>query len=340
MKLNVQFTSWFAAALLAATGIASAAPGPDAPAAATTETVKFSDPSKPGTLKLTIANGDIRITGSDSPEISVTSEAKAESSAPRPDGLRVLTASSSYSLVEKNNVVTLSYGSGGWPTNGGDFVIRVPHNTNVVISNSLGGDVDVEGVTGDLEIKSLNGEVKLADVSGGALVETMNGEIHATVKKLTDGKPISFTSMNGEVQLYVPADGKANVRLRTHNGTILTDFDDKQLVTKTTSLGGAYFHGSGNEIQAAVRDAVRVGVEAAREATRAAREAIREAHQNQSEDAEAQEAPEPPVPPMAPLPPMTGGKMVTGTLNGGGPEIRVTTMNGSVTLRKAEAKKS
>jgi hypothetical protein len=36
---------------------------------------------------------------------------------------------------------------------------------------------------------------------------------------------------------------------------------------------------------------------------------------------------------------MTGGKIVSGTLNGGGPEIRVTTMNGDVTLRKITAEK-
>ena len=35
----------------------------------------------------------------------------------------------------------------------------------------------------------------------------------------------------------------------------------------------------------------------------------------------------------------TGGKLVTGTLNGGGPEISVVTMNGDVTLRQLEAKK-
>ena len=42
---------------------------------------------------------------------------------------------------------------------------------------------------------------------------------------------------------------------------------------------------------------------------------------------------------MPPIPPVTGGKLVTGTLNGGGPEITVATMNGDVTLRQIEAKK-
>ena len=45
------------------------------------------------------------------------------------------------------------------------------------------------------------------------------------------------------------------------------------------------------------------------------------------------------IPPMPPIPTISGGKLVTGTLNGGGPEISVATMNGDVTLRQLEAKK-
>ena len=66
----------------------------------------------------------------------------------------------------------------------------------------------------------------------------MNGEISADIVALKQNTPLSFTSMNGEVALRLPADAKANVRLRTHNGTILTDFDETQLVTKTASLKG------------------------------------------------------------------------------------------------------
>jgi len=48
---------------------------------------------------------------------------------------------------------------------------------------------------------------------------------------------------------------------------------------------------------------------------------------------------EAPFTPLPPLPPMTGGKIISGTLNGGGPEIQIATMNGDVTLRKLEEKK-
>jgi len=311
-----------------------------------TSTIKFSDPAKPGTLKLVLGNSDIEVHGADAAAVTVRTELKPERPEQRKDGLRVLTSSSSYSLTEKDNVVTLSYGVNSWGGHGGNFDLTVPRNTNVVVSNAFGGDIQIGDVTGDIEVKSLNGEVHLSNVAGGALVETMNGEIHCSVHEIHDGKPLSFTTMNGVVNLNLPAEIKANVSLRTHNGSILTDFDDKQLVTKTASLrseGGHHGHRALSDSDAAqirvqVQHAVRVGVEAAREAARAARDAMRDSKDGAESADSDNDEPDvvAPVAPLPPLPPMTGGKIVTGTLNGGGPEIRVTTMNGDVTLRKSE----
>ena len=84
----------------------------------------------------------------------------------------------------------------------------------------------------------------------------------------------------------------------------------------------------------AVREAVRTGVEAVREATQAAREAAEAAREGA---ADATGRPTPPIPPLPPtLPVLSGGKLVSGTLNGGGPEIQIATMNGTITLRKAQ----
>jgi hypothetical protein len=66
-----------------------------------------------------------------------------------------------------------------------------------------------------------------------------------------------------------------------------------------------------------------------REAAQAAREAAAEARAGQDSSV-------PPLPPIPPVPPMTGGKLVSGALNGGGnTEIYAAAMNGDVTLRKA-----
>lgn len=346
---RLPFVPLVACCLLAIAPAATSARASDGPEKTS---IKFSDPAKPGTLRIAIAMGDIRIHGTDAAEITVSTELPQESTQARADGLRVLSESASYSLAEKDNVVTLDAGQDfNFGRHDSSFEITVPRSTNIVIKSSLGGEIVVGQVTGDIEIKSLNGEVLLEDVTGGALVETMNGEISARIQTLREGKPISFTSMNGEISLQVPEDAKANVRLRTQNGAILTDFDDKVLVTKTESIRGNRKTGrvvvsvgndtmingdSSAEVRESVRAAIKAGAEAAREAAEAMREAAQAAREAARESREIEEAgPIPPLPPLPPLPPMTGGKLVSGTLNGGGTDIHVTAMNGDVTLRKA-----
>lgn len=310
-----------------------------------TTAIKFSDPARPGTLKISLARGDLRIKGDDTTEVTVKSEVRAQKQV-RKDGLRVISESSSYALTEKDNVVTLDARSGGWTGAPSNFRLTVPRATNIMVESSFGGDIACAGVGGDLEVKSINGEIRLDDVAGAVVVTTTNGGIHANVRELREGKPLSFTSYNGEVVLRVPAEAKANVRLRTQNGSVLTDFDEKALVTKTETSPRASSHrtvktlvspGSHPEIQQAVRDAVRASVEAAREIAVAAKEAA-EAAKAGAAEARGEMSPMPPLPPMPPIPPMTGGQLVTGTLNGGGPEISVATMNGDVTLRQLEKK--
>jgi hypothetical protein len=355
---NLRFPQLLIAGL--ALGLVAAVQGADE-----TSTIKFSDPKKPGTLRVQVARGDVRIKGADVQEISVRSDATPVTRTPRKDGLRVLTASTGFTLSEKDNVVTLDTMADGWHGGGSsDFSLTVPRNTNVVVTNSWGGgDIRVSNLSGDLEVECMHGEVHLDSVSGGALVSTMNGEIHASFAQLQPNKPLSFTSMNGEVLLRLPTEAKANVRLRTQNGSILTDFEENALVTKVESVARTSVKtvraGTRTpskpgvlpqEARDAIADAARVGAEAAREAAQAMREAAQAAREG-AEAARAAEvaradaqragepvAPLPPKPPKFPSITPTGGKLVTGTLNGGGAEINVSTMNGNVTLRKLAQK--
>lgn len=343
MTTSRLFRSFVLAALLALSFFAAAR------AAEETTTIAFSDPEKPGTLKINLASGELRIQGADTKEIAVRSEARATGRPVRKDGLRVLSSASSYSLAEKDNVVTLN-GTDGF-SRGADFQLTVPRGTSVVVRSSFGGDVQCSGIEGDIEIHSLNGEVTLNDVTGGAVVETTNGEIHASIRTLAVNRPLSFTSMNGEVVLRVPADTKANVRLRTQNGSVLTDFDDTALITKTENTPRPGRNRGGRllppEAAEAIRNAARVAAEVSREAAEAAREGLEAAREaaGRARNDDAADGPGVPVPPLPPTPPLapvpppplptiTGGKLVTGTLNGGGPEINVATLNGDVTLRK------
>lgn len=309
-----------------------------------TSTLAFSDPAKPGVLKVQVGRGDLHITAADTPEVSVKSDIKAVTKSARKDGLRVLTATSSFSFTEKDNVITLDALSEGGVASA-DFRITVPRATSVIVQNSWGGDITCTGLQGDIEINSMNGQIHLKDVAGGVVVSTMNGEITASIRELQEKKPLSFTSMNGEVLVRVPMAARANIRLRTQNGSVLTDFDETALVAKTESLAGPRMkiaprpprspHPTEGEVGAAVREAMQEAAQAMREGAAVAKEAIRAAADELRSQTDGPKGPRPPRPPAVPTP--TGGKLVSGALNGGGPEISIATMNGDVILRQLKA---
>ena len=349
-----------------------------------TSRITFSDPSKPGTLRVRVWHGDVTVHGEDGKEVVVKSDSKSVDEAPRKDGMRVLSTSASYVLSEKNNVAVLEYGGEGWSGGSADFDIAVPRSTNVIIANSAHGDLVCAGVSGDIDVRTMSGDVRLESVTGGALVETMNGEISVDVKSLASSRPLSFTSMHGDVTIHCPAQAKANVTFRTHHGTILTNFDDKALVTKTEIARGSHRHkerkdapdappstpsvGSPDappatppakpidgpdtagaqqakaaaeadsaqqwkasnrdgdwhdDVSTSIKEAAEEAALAAKEAAMAVREGIAEAHIEISGV-------------IPPLPPMTGGKVVTGTLNGGGTPIQAATLSGDIILKKEE----
>jgi hypothetical protein len=310
----------------------------------TVSSIAFSDPAKPGEVRIHLGQGRVVVRGTDEREVTVSSSlAPKNKETQRKDGLRVISTAAGFSLTESGNVIELSAGLDG-PGAGvpAQFEVRVPRSSEVSVSNSWGGDIVIENVDGDVEIKNLNGEIRLVGLAGGALVETMNGRIEATYTALPATKPVSFTSMNGDIQLNLHAQAGANVRFRTQNGNVLTDFEEDALVTKSEPVTPTAMQ----EMAQAAGEAARAAGEAARAAAAAAREQVEKLKQEMAErraqglpekpeGAAAPKAPKPPKPPRPPsIPALAGGKVVQGTLNGGGPEIQIATMNGDIILRK------
>jgi len=172
----------------------------------------------------------------------------------------------------------------------------------------------------------MNGEISLSGIGGSAIVSSMNGEIKAQYRSVPT-KPISLNSMNGEVVLQLPAASRANLRMRTQNGTLLTDFPASVLKTKTEHpvVTAGDPKSAKHEAKAAKHEAEK----AQREFEQAQQEREKAVEEGRSPDSI-------PVPPVPPLPPFAVGKSITGTLNGGGVDISLATMNGSITVRQSD----
>ena len=108
-----------------------------------------------------------------------------------------------------------------------NLTIQVPANSSLELRSVNGGTINVTGVNGSLDVENANGSIELKDVSGTVLAHTVNGSVTVGLTRVTPDKPMSFSSLNGKVDVTLPADTKARLHLKTTNGEIFSDFDVK-----------------------------------------------------------------------------------------------------------------
>jgi DUF4097 and DUF4098 domain-containing protein YvlB len=127
-------------------------------------------------------------------------------------------------VVEEDNVVTIK--TDNWTGDGG-LSILVPRRSSLQLKCMNNGDIEVNGVEGEVDADNLNGRVILKNISGSVVAHSLNGEVKASLDRVDPSKPMSFSTMNGEIDVTLPKDVKANFRMKTDNGDIYSDFDVK-----------------------------------------------------------------------------------------------------------------
>jgi hypothetical protein len=186
-----------------------------------------SDPSRPATVRAHVLNGSITVTGYDGREIIAESREAIESS------------------EESGNIISIRS-----PRGQGGLTIRVPRNTSLKLECTNSGQVNVDGVAGDLELSNINGPVNAAHVSGSVVAHSTNGRIVVAFDRIPPGKAMSFATLNGNVDVTFPTDLRATVSLRTDNGSIYSDFDLKLApgTYKGSKITRASINGGGAEM--------------------------------------------------------------------------------------------
>ena len=213
-------------------------------------TVPLSNPSQPVTIKASLMSGSITVTAGAGNEVVVSTDEVDGKNGRRsgrdnvPAGMTRIGGRPGLNIEEEHNVVTISAGSNG---SGADLTIQVPVNTSLQLRTMNGKSIEVTGVNGDHEIESANGTIKLTNVSGSVVAHTLNGGVIASLDRITGNKPMSFTSLNGKIDVTFPSDTKARLRLKSDNGSVYSDFDvkleadsSKPVVEDSRGQGGKY----------------------------------------------------------------------------------------------------
>ena len=103
-----------------------------------------------------------------------------------------------------------------------DFTVRVPAGVRFV-GSTVNGAVDVEGLRSDVEARTVNGSVSIR-TSGLAQASTVNGSITATLGVASLTRDLEFSTVNGGIDVSLPAGVAADLDARTTNGGIHSDF--------------------------------------------------------------------------------------------------------------------
>jgi DUF4097 and DUF4098 domain-containing protein YvlB len=103
--------------------------------------------------------------------------------------------------------------------------IRVPFATSLKLEGVNLGEISVDNVNGEIEVESMNGAIKLANVGGTVIANSTNASITAVLNKVASDKPMSFATFQGDIDITLPADIKANLRIKSTQGEVFSDFD-------------------------------------------------------------------------------------------------------------------
>jgi hypothetical protein len=211
--------------------------------------VAWSDPSKPGTVVVDLMNGNVTVEGYEGREvvINATGDGLQRRERPQTDGKRaglkkIGGTGGGLNVEEQNNVVRVTVPMFGEAK----VALKVPTDCALKISCVNCDDLTVSNVNGDVELKNINGTVKALNMGGAVVAHSLNDDIVVKMRSLAPGKAMSFTSMNGDIDVTLPAAAKADFVISTHNGEIFTDFEvvlepsaDREVKDKR-SEGGAF----------------------------------------------------------------------------------------------------
>lgn len=208
--------------------------------------VPLSDPTEPGVLIIDHIKGSIHVTGYDGEVVIVAASSRInkakDNNVTNNGGLkRIVSNTIQLTAQEKDNEVVVKTNSHRRTI---DLSIRIPVNFSLKLKTYYNGEIKIENVNGNLEITNINGDVTLENISGSAVVNTIDGHIFANFLAITPEVPMAFTSIEGKIDMAFPANINANLKMKSDNGEIFSDFeiefDKRKSQTEKSDETGVY----------------------------------------------------------------------------------------------------
>jgi hypothetical protein len=194
--------------------------------------IRLTNPGSPGHLVFNNPKGSVKITGYDGQVILVNAVQRfSESGKQDNSGMHKIEKKAfDISAEEKNNQVSLVCMSNNKTV---DFDIKIPRKFSLKISSFDNGKIEIIRISGSVEADNPSGDIILDNISGSAVLNSVNGKIRAVFSAVDQASPMMFTSLEGNIELYFPEKVNANLKLRSENGDLFSEFNIKPIHRQT-----------------------------------------------------------------------------------------------------------
>ena len=173
--------------------------------------VNIDEITVPPHIQLSVIEGDVSIRSHNLQQIQVDIEGVEEA----PD------AAKAFLLVDSaNGRITLSLGG---PFSDSDVELSIPESASISVS-SIDGDIEIEGLQGDIDCSTMDGSIELNNISGRVSASSKDGDIAIRLNDRITSSPISASTEDGDIELGLPADPQVRIKASTMDGDISCDF--------------------------------------------------------------------------------------------------------------------
>jgi hypothetical protein len=190
--------------------------------------IKFSS-NKDRKVLLIMNNSDVRISGYDGDEVII--EADGTTSPPeRAAGLKPLynTAEDNsgigLSVTEENNTVKIIKATMHRRVN---YRVKVPKKITLVFEepNHHGTGLTISDIEGRVEVETKSSAIHLNNISGSVKASSISGNVTVVFANVNQEEESSIKVISSIVDISLPPDTKADLRMKSITGEVFTDFD-------------------------------------------------------------------------------------------------------------------
>ncbi|MBN1995981.1 DUF4097 family beta strand repeat protein [candidate division KSB1 bacterium] len=209
-------------------------------------TVPFSSPDKEGFVSIDLVNGSITVEGYNGKEVQIEARPrleKVETESTKNGMRRISFDATGLEVEEDDNKMEIDVES--WKRTI-DLQVKVPVLCSLKLTCVNNGDITVKNIKGEIEVENINGKVTMTDISGAVTAHSLNKQLNVIMTNVQKDKSMSFSTLNGDIDVTLPASTRANVRIKSENGDIYSDFDMEQIerpketIEESKDTGGKY----------------------------------------------------------------------------------------------------